>query len=255
MSQSLTAPTNDTLGWLAKMAEQQNPVVIHCRVAHEWTTFKSRFLGHEQDRGLIYLASPSNADVGELDLYAGQSLGITLREGHRKYLFEAQYAGACRFPLHLPDGVQAMAIANPDEVRELQRRLYHRSKVPSRVTIPVDLASCIENKHPTRHATPNRGIMLDLSAGGMSLAIPAAEPATAWQPGDRFTCTFALEAGQPPQRVTAELRHCEKVPEGHLRLGVQFVGLEGSMEGYRTLQTIGRTARRFQRLGGRARRV
>jgi len=238
--------------WLLQAATRRAPVVLNARIDDRWIIRKSRFRGVDRERGRLLIEYPSQPEHGQAEIDIGQCVGLSFRRGHKKCVFEAQVIGQDR---SVPEGkcpVLTLSLCWPDRIQELQRRLYCRAKVPPRLSIPVDICPQSTRSAQAASGVACRGLMLDLSAGGMNIALPA-EKRIRLKPGDTVTCTFALEPGQTPQEISGRLRHCEPAPGGHLRVGLQFLGLEASAEGCQTLQRIGRAANRFRKMETRRR--
>jgi len=238
--------------WLLQAATGRAPLVLNARISDRWIIMKSRFCGVDREHGRLLIEYASQPEHGQAEIDIGQNIGISFRRGHKKCVFEAQVIGQQRSGLEGTCPVPTLSLRWPDRIQEFQRRLYRRAKVPPRVTIPVDLRPQNTRSAEAAGGVPCRGLMLDLSAGGMNIALPT-EKRTRLKPGDTVTCTFALEPGQPPQEISGRLRHCEHAPGGHLRVGLQFLGLEASAEGCQTLQRIGQAANRFRQMEMRRR--
>jgi len=238
--------------WLLQEAQNHGPIVLNARISHRWLVLKSRFHGVNRENGLLFIEDPSQQGRGRSEFEIGQNVGISFRHRHKKCIFETQIIDESLPDKEGTSSVPIISLRWPDRIHEFQRRLYSRAKVPPRLTIPVDI--CPENNRPiqTTGGMAYRGLMLDLSAGGMNIALPA-EKHTHLKAGDTVTCTFALEPGQAPQEISGWLRHCEQVPGGHLRVGLQFLGLEASTEGYKTLRRLGQAANRFRQMQTRRR--
>jgi c-di-GMP-binding flagellar brake protein YcgR len=177
----------------------------------------------------------------------GQLIGVTFRSGHRKFAFESELIA--RAPAR-DGGGEMLTLNQPQEIQVWQRRLYNRTRVPDDVTIPINVTLQETAGAARDWSVPRRGILLDLSAGGMSLAL-SADRGRRWRCGDMMTCLVALEPAREPREVTGCLRHVEQAEHGRLRLGVQFVGLETSPAGQETLRQISRVNSRFRHAASR----
>lgn len=229
--------------WLQEATGNRIPLTINYHGVGGWITLKSRFLYSDRAADVITILYPSGRDGAQPEIVVGETLGVAFRRGHEKCVFETQVVGRRNHPMGGGIEAPALDIAWPDSVHELQRRLFSRTRVPSRVVIPVDVA---RNEAADKLGPSSRGVLLDLSAGGISIALPEAK-GPRWRAGDTLTCSFALESGRSVQKIAGTLRHCDKASDGHWRLGLQFVGLETSAGGRRTIESIARVASRFRR--------
>ena len=66
-----------------------------------------------------------------------------------------------------------------------------------------------------------------------------------------YKTVFAPRPGKPALILDSILRHREVVEKGRASLGFQFVGLETSTEGLRTLDRLARLVSHFQRFANR----
>ncbi len=228
----------DTAGgqWLHDAIAQRASITLQVKTPSGWAVWKSRLLSGEGDR--LTIAHPQGPQIGEADFVVGQTVGIALRRNHGKCLFESEV-------LSRESQTGTVVLRWPEDVQELQRRLYSRARVPDHVTIPVNLSRLSPDGSAEIASTPRRGILLDLSGGGMSVAVPA-DARNKWRRGDLMRCLVPLEPAREPCELTACLRFVEKAPQGHLRMGMQFVGLEASADGRATLKSIARAAGRFR---------
>jgi hypothetical protein len=140
----------------------------------------------------------------------------------------------------------------PDHLQQLQRRVYERVRPMRDTVISVRFwredqatASSVEARD-VRH-----GQMEDLSVGGMR--VKAANPA-AIEDGQTYRCVFAPKPGKPSFVLDALIRHHEDADQGRASIGFQFIGLEATPEGRRTLERLARTVTQLQRARSRSRR-
>ncbi len=234
--------TRDDEQWLRESTADRSAIVLHVRTKSGWCDWKSRLLAEED--GLLKIACPREIQNDRNAIEAGQTIGVTLRKGHRKVLFDSEFVGRDGRTGHL-------IVRKPLDVQQIQRRTYARARVPDQMTIPVNLARMEAGGSVEAHAMPRRGILLDLSAGGMSVAVPP-DTRNKWRPGDMMRCLLPLGPDQEPRELTARVRGVERTQRGHLRMGMQFVGLEASAEGRATLKVIARATSRFRNTAGRS---
>jgi len=236
----LTDQTDRGMEWLAGAIAEQAPVTIHIKTKLGWTIAKSRFLDSSREARQITVACPGDILHQEPTVSPGWTLGIAFRHAHKKCIFETVLLALDR-----PSGLQpaSLVVRWPREMQQFQRRVYSRTPVPDHLTIPVNVSKEVAaDDAPV--SMPRRGILLDLSAGGMSIAV--ARDRQRWRQGDVLKCLVPLESAHEPRALTGRLCHLQTTPQGHLRMGLQFVGLEGSAEGLQTLQSIARATSRFR---------
>lgn len=231
------------------------PIVLTYRGSSGWAMLKSRITGVEGDGQLLLIEIPRQCGSDTVLPEAGQSVSVAFRRGHRKHVFSSMVVDDSSGGSNLRNA-SVLRITWPDELCELQRRLYHRTPVPRGRLIPVDLwmdrcsADELDQEPPTPadepKALPHRGKMLDLSAGGISVELPR-EVRPRWREQDQLSCRFAAGPDRTPVEVTARLTHYTRQADGHVRLGLQFLGLDTCEHGREVLRQIHHTANRLQR--------
>jgi len=265
---------------LHEAIKKRMPAMVTYRGPKGWAMIKSRLLGVEADSELILLEltndfkaeadtyitesnvyNESNDSIDELqaespaslesletdDLKLGQSLGVSFRYGHRKCMFSTVMLGKSQRPQQDRNRC-VLRVEWPEEVSELQQRLYHRTPVPYGRMIQVDLQLAQDDSSADTLPLPQRGRMLDLSAGGISVEIPR-ETRPRWRQDDQLLCRFATGSDRDLLEVSARIKHCSRTADGQVRLGLQFVGLDACEDGRQTLLQIRRMTNRFQRSG------
>jgi len=231
--------------WLREAITSRVTVMVNARTDKGWMMLRSRFLTCDELNTTLSIERPRTSHNSKAALARGQNVGLSFRHGHKKCVFETEVLESGSIERNEP-----ITLAWPAEIDQLQRRLYVRTEVPSQMTIPVDIRhrnNVSENPHQDK---ASRGVMLDLSAAGMSIALRETKTSR-WRVGQTVTCAFALGQENRPWELTGQLRHCEKSSQGHLRVGLQFVGLDTSVKGCQILRQIGQAAGRFRQMSNR----
>jgi hypothetical protein len=225
---------------LMEAVEQFTPIVVTTRTAEIWQMFKSRFVGGECGRNLV-IERPmqDGAGVGAtLEACPGQELGIAFRRGHKKCLFGARV----QQPTRLGDSPAAgLALEWPQNIQEMQRRVYLRVPPPPDQSIEVHCwrggVRCAEQQPACL-----TGNLSDLSAGGVALTSMAS---IGFALGDAVGCQFTLN--EEPFMLDATVRHIGRDCEGRNALGLQFIGLEMTMPGQAMLARLARAVTALHR--------
>lgn len=231
---------------LSQAASQFVPVTVTCRTTEGWSTFKSRFLSIEQAKRGLFIEYPSDPGGLTPEIVIGQTIGVTFRRGHKKCAFSSLVLERRTFTVGADNHVPALAIGWPEEVSELQRRLYYRAPVPDQQVIPVELWRSDNGIERSAYAPSCQGRMLDISAGGMSVLINGSEN-PGWEQNHRVACSFAASRGETPVVVSARVCHREPTAADGVRIGLHFVGLDCTPEQRDALERVIRLTVRFQR--------
>jgi len=226
--------------WFADAIAEHTSITLHVRTPSGWADWKSRLLAGGDSN--LTIACPHELRSGEANVAIGQMIGVSLRHGHKKCMFDSEV-------ISRDSRTGDLVIRRPRNIQEMQRRVFSRARVPDHLTIPVNVSRLAADGVTDVPSMPRRGILIDLSGGGMSVAVPP-DARNKWRPGDTMRCLLPLEPAQEPRELTARLRFVEKASPGHLRIGMQFVGLEASAEGQTTLKCIARATSRFRNTVG-----
>ena len=225
--------------------DRRGQVVLTCNTQQGWRTFKAQFkAGSRGSRTIEFAARTTDDTPGWAIPATGNTLGVTFRVGHKKCLFAVAVKSMER-----KASVLTVTTAWPDQLDLLQRRAYERATPPGRTVIAVRFwrdaptAEAATNERTVRH-----GQLEDVSAGGMRVKVAGADDI---EPGTCYRCAFAPRPGKPSLVVDALVRHREAVEGGRASVGFQFVGLETTPEGRRTLDRLARTVQQYHRARSR----
>ena len=245
----MTSPRQDSQGFegLREATAARARVTLHVRTGTGSMLCRSRFAGDNRQDGGITVEYPVDLQADEVAPAIGQLIGVSVWGGTRRFAFESDLIA--RTPARA-GRVETLTLSPPQDIQESQRRLYSRTCVPDEVMIPVNVTPVGLVGAARAGGVPSRGILLDLSAGGMSMTLPA-DRNNRWRCGDGMTCLVALEPAREPREVSGCVRHVDRAAHGHLRLGIEFVGLESSPAGQETLRQITRASCRLRRAAGR----
>ena len=207
-----------------------------------WRTFSSHFVSGSHASKTILVNTPIPPDILESAMpQSGNTLGFTFRTGHKKCLFAATVESIGR------QGRQGrITLRWPDQIKQLQRRLYERVPLPTSTIVAVRLWRETEaDQTPLEARTVCHGQLVDLSVGGMRVKV--AHP-DMFEPSTVYRCVFTPKPGKPPIMAHGMVRHHEAVDHGRACIGFQFVGLEATPEGGRVLDRLARTVTQLQRI-------
>lgn len=228
------------------MVDTRGQTILTWKLDQGWATLKTRFVGMNDGRTELLIESRRHDDADAATIEAGQSVEVSFRHRHKKLVFVTIALGSCRLADGTRGSLRAVRLQWPQRVVQLQRRVYHRAKVPGHVSIPVDLWRGDLDTARQAGASLCEGAMMDLSAGGISVAL-AVDRVRQWRENDTVSASFLLEPLEPPVRVSGQLRHMDALPDGRVQVGLQFRGLEADLEQHETLQRITQLAARLDR--------
>jgi c-di-GMP-binding flagellar brake protein YcgR len=204
-------------------------VGICWKVSGAWTALKGRFTPAPELAQDGFAIATLPFDSNKPAPAAGDTVGVSFRRGHRKWMFETTVI-ECQIPNPGSNHEPLLIIRKPESVQAVQRRMYERAAPSPGVQIQVQFS-------PQEHSDVAglTGRLRDLSAGGMSIDLDGKIP---WSGGQTVNCTICQPETEATINLEAVVRHCESLGSGGSILGLQFVGLEASADGRKTLDAI-----------------
>lgn len=240
ITQLVTPERRDRI--LDESARDHRRVVVTHHGADGWRLYKGTFSrADDADGVLIVELAAEPMEASDLQVEIGDVVGCAFRDGHRKCIFTTE---VCE--VRLSGGRALLSIRSPDEVQQLQRRAYERAAPPANNVVAVRFWRESSDSRPADPATRDmrHGQLVDLSAGGMR--VRAADTKNICM-NLVYRCAFTPKVGKPAFVLDALLRHREAEEHNRAALGFQFIGLETSPEGRKTLDRLARLVGQFQR--------
>lgn len=237
---------------MAEAIRDRRHLTITYSLPDGWRRYKAAFLSGsaESNETIISLGLPKGDAVLPLPP-VGATVGGTFRLGHKKCMFSAGVRACRRQPTSI-----LLTLHWPEYLSQLQRRAYERAAPPRGNVVAVrfwregggadpNLPPCKgEAREGHAQRDVRHGQLEDISAGGMRMKVADAERL---QLELAYKCVLTPRPGKPAFVLDAILRHREAIEQGRASLGFQFVGLEMSDEGLRTLDRLARLVGHFQR--------
>jgi len=236
---------------LADAVHQKARLVLTCRGSEGWETHKSRLLDMAPARRALVVAHPDEIEAETFELACGEQVGVAFRHHSRKCLFATSVVGRRQPRRHATrsSGPKALLLGWPEQIEQLQRRVYYRVPIPAASPIDVriwsgGLSSPTQDPPATSKAVTGR--LLDLSVGGMCVAIAQADDPR-FRTNALVGAEFRPETGRSSIALEACFRHAQPLGRDRLSLGFQFIGLEVSSDGASLLARLACVVSRLQR--------
>lgn len=230
---------------ISSAADKATPVTVTLRIQGKWANLRSRIM---QRQGQYVLIDPPVTEGGMgCPIAIGLALGISLKLKHHKYVFQAVVAGA-----RPSDEGTLLALEFPARMQRLQRRAYLRADVPNGFIVRASFWLGDRGSEPCG-TSPDRpvwsGRIMNLSAGGF-LARTSDTSSRSVDEGDLVGVRLLFGTGDEAIFADGQVRHVEGQDEQTI-LGFQFIGMEQTEEGRRSLQAISGHTSEFQRIAYR----
>jgi len=223
---------------LASAAQRRLKAVLTLRLENGWRTYKCWFVSGEGRDVLLRLATEEVDDMLR-DATGDFPVGVTFRFGHKKCLFSSKIVSMVDGPDHV-----RVHVRYPQEMQQLQRRVYERAEPPTGTIVPVRFWCLDAGQEEDGRADVRHGQLEDISAGGMRIRTSDLADIHV---GSLYRCVFAPNPGASTILVDSTLLHHESTDKGRAALGFHFMGLEATPEGKKTLERIVRLVKQFQR--------
>ncbi|GMV95642.1 MAG: PilZ domain-containing protein [Phycisphaerae bacterium] len=231
---------------LREAVSRQMPLCLSYRPRDGgWMNVDSMFLGFDRSSGDLVVAAPAGPEHLAPEFVEGQSVGVAFRRAHRKCVFETSVTGRCFFAEDRGDDVPAIRLLWPTSVFELQRRLYYRTPLPPGMELPVEVWRWGADPEDSGFGQPLRGTMVDISAGGVSLALREQENPH-WCNDTPVGCAFTAGLGGERIELYGHTRYLRPARDGQFRLGIQFLGLETDGDSRGLLEQVLKLTGEFQ---------
>lgn len=187
---------------------------------------------------LVEFVSDQNYGIKELQI--DQPVGLSFQIEHHKYILESVIIG---FETTLESGQGRILLELPDRMEKMLRRVYERQPVPDAMTIQVLFwhRGYVDNAPQVPGDSYWQGKLINVSAGGAGVLVGLNQKSH-FKTGQLVGLQFTPQCYQKPIMSEAQVVHLEEDAEG-LHLGLEFLGLEGSVNGrdmlHRLLDTVG----------------
>ncbi len=170
-------------------------------------------------------------------LQINQPVGISFQIEHEKFIFDTTVMG---FESSVATKGGRILLEMPDRIEKMPRRAYERQAVPEELNVHVLFwhRGHIDNVNHSPTESYWQGKMINLSAGGTQVAV-SSSLADCFTPGQLIGMQFTPMFYQKPILVEAQIIHLKPDNEtGKLFLGLEFLGLEVSIDGRNILHRL-----------------
>jgi len=199
------------------------------------------------DQNVIIEAFPDGQTISK-NIRINQPVGLSFRMDFSKYICESTIVGLDSAVLEGQNG--KVLLERPHRIEKIPRRAYQRQSVPKDLNIKVLFwhRGFLEKAGIVPADCYWQGQLADLSAGGLRM-IAGLEKRDCFSIGQVFGIQFTPLCYQKPILVEGQLRHLREDKEtGTLWMGIEFLGLETSVEGRAVLQRLLETVAEYSRL-------
>ena len=241
---------------LDKAIQDRVPGILSYMSRNKWHVARIVVAGITGQRLHIEVV-PGQAGHQPVNIQMGQPVGISFKYAYGKFLFEA-VVEAFEPSADPSEGGGVVVVACPDQIEVIQRRSYYRVSVPT--SLKVNVAVWHRSGRPMPEVPMHQyfqGRLVDLSAGGIQIAMaaPSPESASDGQPrldfrrGQYIGVRFTPLPYETPLTVSAQIRNVLPTADGTaVCLGLQLVGLEASLEGRQTLSRLAAVVDQYYRM-------
>ena len=199
----------------------------------------------------VHLEIPQKDRHHPVNIRIDQPVGISFKHDYSKYVFDSTVTGF--EPGVNIDSGGIIVIASPERVDRLQKRNFYRVSVPTGLNIRAIFwhRGYIDNTKRVPDENQWQGTLVDLSAGGLQIAIdPSQRPN--FSQGQLIGMQFTPMPYEKPILLECQVRHIAPTADGKmLSLGIQIIGLEATAEGRDTLHRLCDTVKLYYDLNAK----
>jgi len=212
----------------------------HCR---------TRLLG-ACDEGFFIESVPEQGPLINELISTGKPVGISFKAATMKVVFASPILRRQeQFRVNSSLTLEALLLGYPAEIKAVQRRANYRVHIPSSSGVQVRVWRMNEQARLSDRplaAMEMPAQARDLSVGGIGLICPPKDGAAPSLASQQRLRIFIQHEGTEVL-VEGRVCHVRTTPDNSLRVGVQFVGLEDSVEGRQMLARLTAIVGRLQR--------
>jgi c-di-GMP-binding flagellar brake protein YcgR len=183
-----------------------------------------------------------------IDIQINQPVGISAQHEFTKYIFESVVIGT-ESVLHGTCSGKVL-LEMPDKIECMHRRAYSRVSAPGKLKVQVLFwhRGYLDTVAEAPLDNYWQGRMLDLSAGGMQIAVDADQGAN-FRSGQLVGLQFTPMPHEKPVLLEAQVKHVAPNTEpNQLQIGLEFIGLETSSEGRQKLRRLVEIVHEYDKL-------
>lgn len=244
---------------LQTVIEEKTPAVMSYLSKGKWYVAKVLLTGLGAGRLNIQILPGEKPHP--INIQVDQPVGISLKYGYGKFIFETKVIGLEPSPEATAGGTILLAV--PDRIEIVQRRSYFRVEVPKSLKVNVmfwhrhhkegDTKS--EKEHlgtPDEHQVSSdrycQGKLVDISAGGAQIVVDAGQTQN-FKKGQFIGLRFTPMPYETPLMFDAQIRNTLPTADNKsICFGLQIVGLEASPEGRQVLQRLCNIVERYYQI-------
>ena len=171
-----------------------------------------------------------------LNININDSVGVSFKYGYSKFIFEAKVLGL--EPSENINSLGRIVISIPSKIEVLAKRSYFRVNIPNSLEVPVTLSHYQENRTQDSDSDFWTGRLVDISAGGIQVAVPAAQNPVL-KKGHTAQIKFASPNDGALITIQGLVRYTAPTADKeNICLGFQIIGLEATEMGRATLAKL-----------------
>jgi hypothetical protein len=228
---------------LQRVIEQKVPAIMTYQSRGKWHVAKVVLTELGANRLSAQIVPKEK--MRPINIQAEQPVGISLKHGYGKFIFETKVL--CLEPPPDTTSGGTIVLTVPGRIEIVQRRSYFRVDVPKSLKVNV-LLWHRSHKSDNSEVPPSsycEGRLIDISAGGAQVVADAAQ-SQEFKNGQFIGLRFTPMPYETPLMFNAQIRNILPTVDGKsICLGLQIIGLEASPEGHQILQRLCNVVERY----------
>lgn len=223
--QGETLKPEEIKDFLLAAIQEHGDIVLSFTRQGKWRLLNTKIAGFNDES--ITLEGDPKAE----ELVADQPVGICVRLGHLKYLFETRI-------LSVESGQAVLDF--PDSVEQMQRRVFERQPVPANLKVKCLFwhRGYLDETQIEPAEQYWEGRLVNLSSGGAQIAVNL-DLKGHFRQGQLVGVQFTPMSYQRPLLLEAHVKYLiDQSADGQFLVGVEFLGLEAGPEGHEVLHRL-----------------
>lgn len=232
---------------IQNMIQQKASAIMSYMSAGKWHASRVHLRGLVSGQLTVEISASKNPHP--MNIKVGQSVGISLKYGYGKYIFDTLVVGFDTSSDKENCGM--LELVMPEQIEVLQRRSYFRVPVPESIG-QVDVTVWHRGDGTRTSVAQGKpywtGYLVDISAGGMQLAFESANKPN-FRNGQFISLQFTPLPDEEPLVFSAQVRHSfPTADDNYTCVGLQAVGLEADSEGRQILRRLCEIVEKYYRM-------
>ncbi len=243
----MVSHNTDSKQILDAIAEDQCTAIMSYLSKRKWHVTKVSVLS--AGAACIKVSIAPRKDPHPVNISLGQCVGMSVKYNFGKILFETKVIDL--EPSLNPEEGGIVVLELPNRIEAVDRRSYYRIPIPKNISVKAKITHAAESflaKNSKNTGRSITGNMVDISAGGLQVAVDAKQ-CRDFKQGQTVTIGFIPMENEETIELNAQIRSIlPTANENDVCLGLQMIGLESTRQGRDKLRKLVRVVETYHQI-------